>query len=167
MKQAVLIIVKPDGIAKRLTGEVFNRFEAANLKMLAIRLAKVTRELAESHYEHIKGESFFEGVVKHLVGKDYKVDRVLAFVLYGENAIRVCRKIAGATNPEEAELISIRGAHGRITRKRVYENVVHVSSSVKDAKREIQMWFQPDEIQGKLYPVKTEIVDGYKVRTWK
>jgi len=79
----------------------------------------------------------------------------MAMVYYGGGAIRKVRQIAGATNPEEAESISIRGQYGRITTKGVYENVIHASANSQEAEREIKLWFYPDEIIEDLYPTKT------------
>ena len=87
----------------------------------------------------------------------------MVVVYYGKGAIRICRKIAGATNPEEADPTSIRGAYGRITTKGVFENVVHVSSDKAEAEREIKLWFTPDEVVLKLYRIKIAQVGKQKV----
>jgi len=76
-------------------------------------------------------------------------------VYYGEDAIKKVRNICGATNPEEADPVSIRGAYGRITTKGVYENVIHASTNPEESEREIKLWFGPDEIIVNLYPTKT------------
>jgi nucleoside-diphosphate kinase len=168
MKEAALVIIKPDGISKGLVGNVFTKFNQPGLEMVAIRIAKATKELAEEHYKHIKGQPFFDGVVSYLLGQFHKEKKLLAIIYYGDNAIKRCRKIAGATNPEEADPQSIRGAYGRITTKGIYENVVHVSSDKGEAKREIQIWFEPNDITVKLYPIKTVRTNGAnKKKVWK
>jgi nucleoside-diphosphate kinase len=92
-------------------------------------------------------------------------DRVFAFVYQGEDAIARMRRIAGATNPEEADPVSIRGAYGRITTKGVYENVVHCSSDTSEAEREIKLWFSPEELTEDIYPIK--IIDmTIKKKVW-
>ena len=80
--------------------------------------------------------------------------KVMAMIYYGEGAIEKVRKKSGATNPEEADSVSIRGQYGRITTKGVYENVIHASTNQSEAEREIKLWFEPDEIIVDLYPAK-------------
>ena len=87
-------------------------------------------------------------------------------VYWGEDAIQKVRDLAGATNPEEASPVSIRGQNGRITTKGVYENVIHVSSDEKEAEREIKLWFHPDEIIVNLYPAKEVIEKEKKIKVW-
>jgi nucleoside-diphosphate kinase len=79
----------------------------------------------------------------------------MALVYWGDDAITKVRQICGATNPEEADPVSIRGSYGRITTKGVYENVIHASTNEAEAEREIKLWFQPDDIIIDLYPTKT------------
>jgi nucleoside-diphosphate kinase len=78
----------------------------------------------------------------------------MALVYWGGDAIKKCRELAGATNPEEADPTSIRGSYGRITTSGVYENVIHVSSNEPEAEREIKLWFEPLDIIVDLYPTK-------------
>ena len=146
MNEAVLVIIKPDGIKRRLIGQILDKLAQTDLDIVAMRVCVATRKLAEDHYKHIKGQPFFKEVVSYLLGEFHNEKRLVAIVYHGPNAIKKCRKIAGLTNPEEADPLSIRGAFGRITTKGLYENVVHVSSSVKEAKREIKLWFSPKEI---------------------
>ena len=166
MTQHVLIIIKPDGILKGLSGLVLNKLEEARLDITALRILKVSRKLAEEHYKHLKGEPFFEEVIEYLLGKYHKNKKVLALILSGPNAINKCRKLAGATNPEAAEPTSIRGSFGRITTKGVFENVLHVSSNKEEAEREIKLWFTPEEIIGKIYKTKEIIVKSQKKKVW-
>ena len=86
---------------------------------------------------------------------EYHKKKVMALVYWGEDAIDKVRQICGATNPEEADAVSIRGAYGRITTKGVYENAIHASANMKDAEREIKLWFEPGEIIEGLYPART------------
>jgi len=76
------------------------------------------------------------------------------------------RRLVGATNPEEADSVSIRGAYGRITTQGLYENVIHTSSNTEEAEREIKLWFKPDEIIVDIYSVKTIEIDKAKQRVW-
>ncbi|MFA4981980.1 MAG: nucleoside-diphosphate kinase [Candidatus Omnitrophota bacterium] len=153
MVQQTLILIKPDGLKKSLTGNVLTRLSETKLDIVAAKIVKVTRELAEQHYASLKDKPFFEDLLKYLMG-EYHKKKVMALVYWGEDAIAKVRQICGATNPEEADPVSIRGAYGRITTKGVYENVIHASANQEDAEREIKLWFQPDEIIADLYPAK-------------
>ncbi|MCA9400510.1 MAG: nucleoside-diphosphate kinase [Candidatus Omnitrophica bacterium] len=134
-------MIKPDGMSKGLIGTIIDRFLISGFDLKAIRLVTPTKDLVEEHYQHIQGTQFYEGVVSFLMGAYHPSKKVLALVIEGENGIAQARKIAGATNPEEAEYTTIRGAYGRITSKGIFENVIHVSSSQEDAQREISLWF--------------------------
>lgn len=146
MKEATLVIVKPDGMRKQLLGLILDKFSQPGLKIVAIRLVRTTHDLVKQHYQHIKNKPFFNETVSYFMGKFHHQKELLAIIFYGEQAIKKCRKIAGATNPEEASPLSIRGAFGRITTKGIYENVVHVSSNRRDAQREIKLWFEPNDL---------------------
>ena len=163
MKQAALVIIKPDGLNKGIAGNILTKFANAELELIAIRVVRVSKQLAEEHYKHIRGKPFFKQVIEYIIGKYHKEKNVIAMVYYADNAIKKCRTIAGATNPEEAAPKSIRGAFGRITTKGVYENVVHVSSDVKEARREIKLWFSCDQLTKEIYPTKLSI---QKRRVW-
>ena len=167
MKTPALVIIKPEGLYRALVGHVLNQFVKTDLDIVAMRLIQVSRALAEEHYKHLKGQPFFEGVINHLMGAYHEDSRVLVIVYYGEDAIKKCRNIAGATNPEEAKPDSIRGSFGRITSKGIYENVVHVSSDNNEAKREIRLWLAPDDIYVNLYPTKTIKQNNIAKRVWK
>ena len=77
------------------------------------------------------------------------------------------RNLAGATNPEEADPVSIRGAYGRILTVGLYENVIHASSSNEEAEREIKLWFEPGEIVCELYPAEEKVKSDTRRRVWK
>lgn len=166
MKEPALVIIKPDGISKRLIGNVFTKFAQADLSIVGLRTVKTSRTLAEEHYRHLKGKPFFKQIVAYLAGEYHKVDTLLAIVYYGEDAIKLCRRIAGATSPEEAGPDTIRGSYGRITTDGLFENVVHVSSDSGEAEREIKLWFDPEDITTKLYPTKTVAVEAHKKKVW-
>lgn len=166
MNEQVLILIKPDGLSKSLTGNILTRLSETKLEIVAARMIRVTKDLAEEHYKHLKDKPFFPEVIKYIVGEYHDRKKVLAMVYWGEDAIDKCRKLAGATNPEEAESTTIRGSFGRITTKGVYENVIHVSSSRDDAEREIKLWFQPDEVIVDLYPTKVTAVSNIKKKVW-
>ena len=167
MKTPALVIIKPEGLYRGLVGHVLNQFMKTGLEIVAMRLVRVLRPLAEEHYKQLKDQSFYNGVIDHLMGIYHERSRVLGIVYYGEDAIKKCRTIAGATNPEEADPKSIRGSFGRITSKGIYENVVHVSSDAREAKREIRLWLEPDDIYVNLYPIKTIKQHNIPKRAWK
>ncbi len=166
MNQAVLILIKPDGLIKSLTGNILTRLSETKLEIVAAKIARVSRSLAEEHYKHLKDKPFFDDLIKYLQGELHDRKKVLALIYWGEDAIKKCRELAGATNPEEAEPTSIRGSYGRITTSGVYENVIHVSSNEEEAAREIKLWFEPGEIIVNLYPQKEILHKEHKVKTW-
>ncbi len=167
MKEPALVIIKPDGVSKGLVGNILTKFNHTGLEIVALRIALATRNLAEEHYRHIKGTPFFDGVIRYIMGDFHKEKKLIAVIFYGNNAIKKCRRIAGATNPEDASPHSIRGSYGRILRNGVFENVVHVSSDRNEAKREIQLWFKPGYITVNLYPSKEKMIKAHKERVWK
>lgn len=166
--EQLLILIKPDGMKKSLTGNILTKLSEARMMIIGSKVVKVSRDLAEQHYGHLKEKPFFNELVDYIQGKVYGKpwDRVMAFVYQGEDAIARMRKIAGATNPEEADPVSIRGAYGRITTKGVYENVVHCSSDPSEAEREIKLWFKPAELVEKIYPTKVITISSRKEEDW-
>lgn len=166
MKQQTLVLIKPDGLVKSLTGNILTRLSETKLEIIAAKIIRVSRELAEEHYKHLKEKPFFEEIIKYITGELHDRKKILAMVYWGEDAISKVREIAGATNPEEANPISIRGQYGRITTKGVYENVIHASTNEQEAEREIKLWFLPDEIITELYPTKTITEEKVKKRVW-
>ncbi len=154
MNEATLVLIKPDGLKKSLTGNILTRLSETKLDIVGSKIVRVSRELAIQHYISLKDKPFFEDLIKYIMG-EYHKKKVMALVYWGEDAIQKVRDICGSTNPEEADPVSIRGAYGRITTKGVYENVIHASTNTIEAEREIKLWFEPDEIIVDLYPTKT------------
>lgn len=166
MNQKVLILIKPDGLKKSLTGNILTRLSETKLEIVAAKMVRVSPELAAEHYKQLKDKPFFEELVKYLQGELHDRKKVMALIYWGKDAIQKCRGLAGATNPEEADPTSIRGSYGRITTKGLYENVIHVSSNPEEAEREIKLWFTPDEVLVDLYPAKEIDVPQGKKRVW-
>jgi nucleoside-diphosphate kinase len=166
MNQPTLVLIKPDGLKKSLTGNILTRLSETKLEIVAARMIKVSREVAVEHYKHMQDKPFFEELIKYIQGELHDRRKVMAMVYWGSRAINKVRELAGATNPEEAESTSIRGSFGRITTKGLYENVLHASTNESEAEREIKLWFQPDEIIVDLYPTKIEESKNFKRRTW-
>jgi nucleoside-diphosphate kinase len=166
MNQAALILIKPDGLKKSLTGNVLTRLSETKLEIVAAKIVRVSRQLAEEHYKHLKDKPFFEDLIKYIRGELHDRRKVMALIYWGEDALAKCRELAGATNPEKAEATSIRGSYGRITTSGVYENVIHVSSNESEAEREIKLWFKPEEIIVDLYPVRDTVLKEEKKKVW-
>lgn len=166
MIQQTLVLIKPDGLKKSLTGNILTRLSETKLEIVAAKIVKVSRGLAVEHYKHMKDRPFFEELVKYIQGELHDRRKVMAMVYWGEDAIQKVRQLAGSTNPEEAEATTIRGAYGRITTKGIYENVLHASTNEEEAEREIKLWFEPYEIIVDLYPTKDVVVDKHKKKVW-
>lgn len=160
------MLIKPDAISKALIGNILTRFSETKLEIVAARMASVSRDLAEEHYKHLRKESFFERLIKFIMGEFHDGPKVMALVYRGEDAVRKCRELAGATHPEEASATSIRGSMGRVTQQGVYENLVHVSESPREAKREIQLWFEPSQLLVEAYPTREIVVEEQKKIVW-
>lgn len=166
MINQTLVLIKPDGLKKSLTGNILTRLSETKLEIVAARMVEVTKELAEEHYRHLKDKPFFDELIRYIMGELHGRKKVMAMVYWGEDAIAKVKKLAGATNPEEADSISIRGQYGRITTRGVYENVLHASESEGEAEREIKLWFSPDEVIVKIYPSKEITKESVKVKVW-
>jgi len=166
MIQQTLVLIKPDGLKKSLTGNILTRLSETKLEIVAAKMARVSKGLAEQHYIFLKDKPFFPELIKYITGDLHERRKVLAMVYWGEGAIQKVRDLAGATNPEEANPVSIRGQYGRITTKGVYENVIHASTNEPEAEREIKLWFEPDEIILDLYPTKKVILTKVEKRIW-
>lgn len=166
--QQTLVIIKPDGLKKSLTGNILTRLSETKLRIVGAKVVHVSRELAIKHYQHLKDKPFFEDVVKYICGELHGAEyrRVLALVYEGVSAIEKVRKLAGATNPEDADATTIRGQYGRLTTNGLFENVLHCSANEEDAVREIKLWFDPEEIVESLYPTDTIKVTIQK-KIWK
>jgi nucleoside-diphosphate kinase len=136
--ERTLSIVKPDGVAKGVTGEVLRRFEQAGLKIIAMRMLRMSKAQAEGFYAVHKARPFFDSLTTFMSSGP-----VVVSVLEGENAIAKNRDLMGATNPANAAPGTIRKAFA----DDVEHNIVHGSDAPDTAKTEIAYFFQPDEIQ--------------------
>ncbi len=147
-EERVLILIKPDGLIKSLTGNIISKLSETNLRIVGAKIVNVSRELAEKHYWHLKEKNpkIFQETVKYIMG-EFHTPRVFAMVYKGEKAVQKIRQIVGKTNPEEAHPTTIRGKYGRINSKTgVFENVIHASDSIENAEKEISLWFKEEEI---------------------
>ena len=132
--ERTLILVKPDAFARHLTGEIIARFERKGLRLAALQLLTIDRELASHHYAEHEGKPFYEELASFITSGP-----LVAMVLEGEQAIVAARQVIGATNPLEAGTGSIRGDYAI----EVGQNMVHGSDSPAAATREVGLFF-PD-----------------------
>ena len=131
-----LVIVKPDGFHRGLTGEVLRRIEAKGYVLAALKILTPPTALLQEHYAEHEGKPFFEPLVAFMSSGP-----VTAVVIEGEDCIKGFRSLAGATNPTEAAPGSIRGDLGRDWGEKVQKYIVHGSDSPESAAREIGIWF--------------------------
>ena len=166
MIQQTLVLIKPDGLVRSLTGNILTRLSETKMEIVAAKITRASKELAEAHYCHLKYKPFFPELIQYLQGELHDRRKVMALVYWGEDAIAKVRELAGETNPEEADPISIRGSFGRIRSSGLYENVIHASATEAEAEREIKLWFKPDEVIVDLYPTTYITHKEVKVRQW-
>jgi nucleoside-diphosphate kinase len=131
------IMVKPDGVERRLVGEIIRRFETRGLKLAGIKTLVPGRELAEAHYAVHREKPFFGELVAFITSGP-----VVAMVWEGNEAIRLCRNMIGALKPLEAVPGTIRGDFTT----EVQTNLVHGSDAPEAAHAEIALWFKPEEL---------------------
>jgi len=135
--ERTLVLIKPDGVQRLLVGRILTRYEERGLRLVALKLMRVSRELAERHYEVHRQKSFFGGLVEFITSAP-----LVAAVVEGPNAIAVVRAMNGATRPHEAAPGSIRGDFALETA----QNIVHASDGLETAAAEVALWFGEDEL---------------------
>ena len=135
--EKTLVLVKPDGVRRGLSGEIIARFEKRGLQIVALKLVQISRTMAEKHYAEHVGKPFFDNLVEFITSGP-----VVAMVVKGDHAIRAVRAMMGATNPLEAAPGTIRGDFALV----MSENVIHGSDGSESAAREIDAFFASTEI---------------------
>ena len=135
--EKTLILVKPDGVQRGLIGDVIGRLEKTGLKIIGIKFIQISEELAGKHYAEHKDKPFFSGLVKFITSSP-----VVALVLEGNNAISVTRKTMGSTNPVDSPPGTIRGDFAIDLGR----NIIHGSANETDAKREVDLFFDENEL---------------------
>jgi nucleoside-diphosphate kinase len=136
MTERSLVLVKPDGFKRGLTGEVLRRIEAKGYTLVALSIFVPDQDRLALHYAEHEGKPFYEPLVEFMSS-----GQVTAAVIEGERCIEGFRALAGATDPTTAAPGSIRGDLGRDWGTAVQQNIVHGSDSPDSAKREIEIWF--------------------------
>ena len=137
MTERTLVLIKPDAVQRLLAGRILARFEERGLKVVALKLMRVERDLAERHYAIHREKPFFEGLVEFITSSP-----LVAVVLDGPAAIAVVRAMVGATRPAEAAPGTIRGDLALETA----QNLIHASDGPETAASEIALWFRPEEL---------------------
>lgn len=132
-----LVLIKPDGVQRGLAGEIISRLEKKGLKIVAMRMLRMDRSLAERHYAVHKGKGFFDDLVNFISSGP-----VIAIIFESKNAVEIVRQMMGVTDPAKAGAGTIRGDFGTD----IGHNLVHGSDSTQTASEEIDLFFSADEI---------------------
>ena len=127
-----LVLIKPDGIERKLIGHILTIYEEKGLDIVALRMIKATREVAKEHYKEHKGRSYFDELINYVTE-----ERLCAMILEGENAVEIVRHVNGDKDPLKSEMASVRGKYSNDK----IRNLVHASDSNENAEREIKIWF--------------------------
>jgi len=135
--ERTFLAIKPDGVQRKLIGEIIRRFETKGFTLVGLKLMHVSRELAETHYGVHRERPFFAGLVEFITSGP-----VVAMVWEGEGVIASARKLIGATNPLNSEPGTIRGDLG----VNVGRNLIHGSDAPETAQQEISLWFKDAEL---------------------
>merc|ERR1739838_1168030 len=135
--ERTFIAIKPDGVRRGLVGKIIARFEEKGFKMQAMKTVTATEEHLKNHYADLAGKKFFPGLVKYMASGP-----IVALVWQGQGAVKTGRVMLGATNPADSAPGTIRGDYCI----QVGRNICHGSDSVEAAEKEIDLWFNKDEI---------------------
>ena len=135
--QQTLVLIKPDGVQRGLIGPIITRLEARGLKIVAMKMLQLDREMASRHYQAHKERPFFQGLVGFVTSSP-----IVAMVLEGSDAVELVRRTMGSTNPLQAEPGTIRGDLA----VDIGRNLIHGSDSLESAATEIDLFFNPGEI---------------------
>lgn len=135
--ERTFVMIKPDALERELVGEIINRLERKGLKLVAIKMIKMSKEKAREHYSHLVDKPFYPSLEEFITSKP-----CIAMVWQGKNAVEVVRKLVGLTNSREASPGTIRGDYSMSVSK----NVIHASDSKETAEKEIKRFFEEHEI---------------------
>jgi nucleoside-diphosphate kinase len=132
-----LVLIKPDAMQRGLAGEIISRMEKKGLKIVAMKMLHMDKNLAQRHYAIHKGKAFFDDLVNFITSSP-----VIAIVFQGKNAVEIIRQMMGETDPAKAQRDTIRGDFGID----IGHNLVHGSDSLENASKEIDLFFSEEEI---------------------
>lgn len=136
-EERTFIAVKPDGVQRGLTGEIIKRFESKGYKVIGLKMLQVTDEQAKAHYAEHEGKPFYPRLIRYI-----QSGPIVAMVIQGYNAVAGARHLMGSTDPDKAEVGTIRADFAQV----MEYNIVHGSDSVASAQREIAIYFNEDEL---------------------
>jgi len=134
--ERTLVLVKPDGVERGLTGEILARIERKGYQIVELLMLNATHQLLAEHYEEHEGKPFFEPLVNFMASGP-----IVAAIFEGDRVIEGVRQLAGISNPTLADAGTIRGDFGRDWGEGVQKNLIHASDSTLSAEREIELWF--------------------------
>jgi len=132
-----LVLIKPDAIQRGLAGEIISRLEEKGLKIVAMKMLHIDKNVAQHHYAIHRGKAFFNDLVNFITSSP-----IVAIVFQGKNAVEIIRQMMGETDPVKARSGTIRGDFGID----IGHNLVHGSDSLENASKEIELFFQTEEI---------------------
>jgi len=135
--ERTFIAVKPDGVERGLVGDIIRRFEQKGFKLIALKMLQVTPEMAKAHYAEHEGKPFYERLIRYI-----QSGPVVAMIWKGMDVVKGARTLMGSTNPNDAQVGTIRADFAQV----MEYNVVHGSDSTESAEREIAIYFSPEEI---------------------
>ena len=177
--EQTLILIKPDALKNSLTGYILSQMSEyhTSLRFAGAKVVHVSRMLAEEHYAEHRGKVFFPSLIEFIRGRIHYPDeprnhRVMAFVLRGPNAVKRMRDIVGPTNPHVARdkkpgcirslgtIVPIQDSQGNVIGERM-DNLIHASATIKEAEREIKIWFKPSDIPPFMHAYPTAASNDY------
>ena len=147
MIEQTLVLVKPDGVARGLVGEIIKRFEQRGLKIVGLKMVSVDPDFSKKHYAAHVDKDFYKGLEQYVTSGP-----VVAMVVEGLHAVEVMRKIVGITEPMSAPVGTIRGDFAHVSFKHADKenksvmNLIHASGNLEEANDEVALWFSVDEI---------------------
>ena len=136
-EERTFVAIKPDGVKRGFIGKIIERFENKGFKIVAMKLLQVTPELASKHYAEHQGKPFYNRLVHYITSGP-----IVAMVIEGYEAIQSVRHIVGATDPQKADVGTIRADFAQV----MEYNIIHASDSPESTAREIGLYFKPEEI---------------------
>ncbi len=138
-EQRTLVLVKPDGVEGQHIGDIITRIEHKGYQITALKVIQATKEQLEAHYEDKVNAPFFPELVSYM-----QEGPIVGIIVTGTNVVPIIHRMAGATNPGQADWGTVRGGFGREWPDGNLRNVIHTSDSPSEAEREISIWF-PEE----------------------
>lgn len=151
--ERTLVLIKPDGVMRGLIGQVISRIERKGLNVTAIKLLRMSKDQAETLYSMHRTKDFYLRLLDHVTSGP-----IIAMVVEGPNAVIAIRRIVGVTNPQEADVGSIRADFALNTT----QNIAHAADSIENATREIKIFFDQNEIATYSKPTETTFLLGLK-----